>query len=45
MDVKKLNQIKRQLEMRGYKRYTENLIGMDAYAYMSTVRDADGELK
>ena len=45
MDAKKLNQIKRQLEMRGYKRYTKNLIGMEDYAYMSTVRDADGELK
>ena len=45
MDAKKLKQIIRQLERRGYKRYTKNLIGMEDYAYMSTVRDADGELK
>ena len=45
MDEKKVNQIKRQLESRGYKRYTKNLIGMEDYAYMRTVRDADGELK
>ena len=45
MDAKKLNQIKRQLERRGYKRYTKNLIGNEDYAYMRTVRDADGELK
>ena len=45
MDAKKLKQIERQLEMRGYKRYTKNLIGSEDYAYMSTVRDADGELK
>ena len=45
MDAKKLKQIERQLERRGYKRYTKNLIGMEDYAYMRTVRDADGELK
>ena len=45
MDAKKLKQIERQLESRGYKRYTKNLIGMEDYAYMRTVRDADGELK
>ena len=45
MDAKKLNQIKRQLEMRGYKLYTNNLIGNEDYAYMKTTRDADGELK
>ena len=45
MDEKKVKQIIHQLEMRGYKRYTKNLIGMEDYAYMRTVRDADGELK
>ena len=45
MDEKKVNQIKRQLERRGYKRYTKNLIGNEDYAYMKTTRDADGELK
>ena len=45
MNAEKVKQIERQLEMRGYKRYTKNLIGMEDYAYMSTVRDADGELK
>ena len=45
MDAKKLNQIKRQLEMRGYKRYTNNLIGNEDYAYMKTTRNSDGELK
>ena len=45
MDAKKLKQIKRQLESRGYKRYTKNLIGNEDYAYMRTERDADGELK
>lgn len=45
MKTKKVNQIKRQLERRGYKRYTKNLIGREDYAYMRTVRDADGELK
>ena len=45
MNAEKVNQIERQLERRGYKRYTKNLIGMEDYAYMRTVRDADGELK
>ena len=45
METKKVKQIERQLERRGYKRYTKNLIGMEDYAYMRTVRDADGELK
>ena len=45
MDAEKVKQIERQLERRGYKRYTKNLIGSEDYAYMRTVRDADGELK
>lgn len=45
MDAKKVNQIKRQLERRGYKLYTKNLIVKEDYAYMRTVRYADGELK
>ena len=45
METEKVKQIKRQLERRGYKRYTKNLIGMEDYAYMRTERDADGELK
>ena len=45
METEKVKQIERQLEMRGYKRYTKNLIGMEDYAYMRTVRYADGELK
>ena len=45
METKKVKQIERQLERRGYKRYTKNLIGMEDYAYMRTSRDADGELK
>lgn len=45
MNAKKVKQIERQLERRGYKRYTKNLIGMEDYAYMRTVRDKDGELK
>ena len=45
METEKVNQIKRQLERRGYKRYTKNLIGSEDYAYMRTARDADGELK
>ena len=45
MNAKKVKQIKRQLERRGYKLYTKNLIGNEDYAYMRTVRDADGELK
>lgn len=43
MDAKKANQIIRQLERRGYKLHTKNLIGREDYAYMRTVRDADGE--
>ena len=45
MHEKKVNQIKRQLERRGYKRHTKNLIGKEDYAYMRTERYADGELK
>ena len=45
MDAKKLNQIERQLESRGYKRYTNNLVGNEDYAYMKTTRNSDGELK
>ena len=45
MEKEKLKQIKRQLESRGYKLYTKNLIGNEDYAYMRTARDADGELK
>ena len=45
METEKVKQIERQLERRGYKRYTKNLIGSEDYAYMSTVRDSDGELK
>lgn len=45
MKTEKANQIKRLLERRGYKRYTKNLIGKEDFAYMRTVRDADGELK
>lgn len=45
MHAKKVNQIKRQLERRGYKLYTRNLIGKEDFAYMRTVRDADGELR
>ena len=45
METKKVKQIERQLERRGYKRYTKNLIGREDFAYMRTVRDADGELK
>ena len=45
MDEKKVKQIERQLERRGYKRYTKNLIGNEDYAYMKTTRNADGELK
>ena len=45
METEKVKQIERQLERRGYKRYTKNLIGMEDYAYMRTARDADGELK
>ena len=45
MDEKKVKQIKLKLEMRGYKRYTKNLISNEDYAYMKTTRNADGELK
>ena len=45
METKKVKQIKRQLERRGYKRYMKNLIGSEDYAYMRTVRNADGEFK
>ena len=45
METEKVKQIERQLERRGYKRYTKNLIGNEDYAYMRTARDADGELK
>ena len=45
MNAEKVKQIKLQLERRGYKRYTKNLIGREDYAYMRTVRYADGELK
>ena len=45
MNAEKVKQIERQLESRWYKRYTKNLIGSEDYAYMRTVRDADGELK
>ena len=45
MNTEKVKQIKRQLERRGYKRYTKNLVGNEDYAYMKTTRDSDGELK
>ena len=45
MNAKKVNRIDRQLAMRGYKLYSRNLIGKEDYAYMRTVRYADGELK
>ena len=45
METEKVKQIKRQLESRGYKRYTKNLIGNEDYAYMKTTRNSDGELK
>ena len=45
METEKVKQIERQLESRGYKRYTKNLIGNEDYAYMKTTRGADGELK
>ena len=45
MNAEKVKQIERKLERRGYKRYTKNLIGMEDYAYMRTVRNSDGELK
>ena len=45
MNAEKVKQIESQLESRGYKRYTKNLIGREDFAYMRTVRDSDGELK
>ena len=45
METEKVKQIERQLEMRGYKRYTKNLIGNEDYAYMKTTKNSDGELK
>ena len=45
MDAKKVNQIKRQLKRRGYERYTVNLVSNDDFAYIKTIRDADGEVK
>ena len=45
METEKVKQIERQLEMRGYKRYTNNLVGNEDYAYMKTTRNSDGELK
>lgn len=45
METEKVKQIVRQLESRGYKRYTKNLIGNEDYAYMKTTKNADGELK
>ena len=45
METKKVKQIERQLESRGYKRYTNNLVGNEDYAYMKTTRNSDGELK
>ena len=45
MNAEKVKQIERQLESRGYKRYTKNLIGNEDYAYMKTRRNSDGELK
>ena len=45
MNAEKVNQIIRQLESRGYKLYTKNLIGNEDYAYMKTTRNSDGELK
>ena len=45
METEKVKQIERQLESRGYKLYTKNLIGNEDYAYMRTARYTDGELK
>ena len=45
MNAEKVKQIIRQLERRGYKLYTKNLIGNEDYAYMKTTRNSDGELK
>ena len=45
METEKVKQIERQLERRGYKLYTKNLIGNEDYAYIKTTSCADGELK
>ena len=45
MNAEKEKQIERQLESRWYKRYTNNLVGNEDYAYMKTTRNSDGELK
>ena len=45
MNAEKVKQIERQLERRGYKRYTKNLISNEDYAYMKPTRNSDGELK
>ena len=45
MNAEKVKQIERQLESRWYKRYTNNLVGNEDYAYMKTTRNSDGELK
>ena len=45
METEKVKQIERQLERRGYKRYTKNLVGNEDYAYMKTTRNSDGEVK
>ena len=38
METEKVKQIERQLESRGYKRYTNNLVGNEDYAYMKTTK-------
>ena len=45
MNAEKVKQFEHQLEMRWYKRYTNNLVGNEDYAYMKTRRNSDGELK
>ena len=45
MATEKVKQIELQLKRRGYKRYTNNLVGNEDYAYMKTTRNSDGELK
>lgn len=45
MNAEKVKQIKLQLERRGYKLHTQNLVGEEDYAYMKTTRNSDGELK
>ena len=45
MNAEKVNQIIRQLESRGYKLYTKNLICNEDYAYMKITRNSNGELK